>query len=565
MKQSTRVVEQRLDELIAAGTVEDFVRHDYPDEKRPSRMFEARWRPEKDVTVRARMMLTGFDGGPISTWEIIAEASEPWNWSWPSPATMFWPKSRDSAWDVVGARGLLRYRGANPVDSSEAAREAVRAALDAQADIHVLTTDDGQEDLEPPLMPLVRYLPAGFVGRLVEHRVAPWALTAVNRELKSLGLRLPPAGALIVPQRPRPGHVRPADLVIAEARFSQGRPQALLDAVVRHAPLQRQAGPDLHRHVALLREQFTLATGQEVVEDLEDDLDAAEAQLAAALRAEEEVRKELKKTAALLDEARQEAQTYRAQETEALQEVEAARAALAEAHAAHEQLLTVFATSDLGQALRDAEARRDAAEGEAEAAEDLLDEQAREIVWLRSRLTAAGQPSVGPLPEAACPASWEELVERAEAELDRIVLGDVLATSRPLRGHTAETTWRQRTWEALRALDAYARAKSEHGAELLPHLTAYLSWKDASVPLPRSRYSATESQLVLNTSKLREERLLPVPREVHPSGRALMAEHIRIGSGKPPAPRLHLYDNTAGNGRIYVGYIGEHLRNSHTN
>ncbi|MFF2567341.1 hypothetical protein [Streptomyces sp. NPDC058084] len=565
MKQSPRLVEHRLDELVTAGTVESFVRHDYPHEKRPSRMFEARWRPDRDVTVRARMILTGFDNGPLSTWEIVAEASEPWDWAWPSPATMFWPKTSDSSWDIVGARGLFRYRVANLVDSAETARETVQTALDAQADMHVLTIDDERKDLARPLMPLVRYLPAGFVGRLVEHRVAPWALDAVNRELVPLGLRLPPAGALIVPQRPRPAQIRPADLVITEARFSLGRPQALIDAVIRHASLPRQCGADLHRHVALLRKQFTLATDQEVVEELEEGLDAAEAQLAAALQVQEELGTKLEETTALLHEARQEAQTHRTRKTEALQAVEAARTALAEAHTTHEQLLTAVATSDLGRALRDAEARRDAAEVEAEAAEDLLDEQAREIAWLRSRLAVAGQPSEGRPPQNSCPANWEELVERVESDLDHIVLGDVLASVRSLRGHTSEATWRQRTWEALRALDAYARAKNEHRAEHLPHMTAYLAWKDAPVPLPRSRYSATESQLVLNTPKLREERMLPVPREVHPSGRALMAEHIRIGSGKPPAPRLHLYDNTAGNGLIYVGYIGEHLRNSRTN
>ncbi len=74
------------------------------------------------------------------------------------------------------------------------------------------------------------------------------------------------------------------------------------------------------------------------------------------------------------------------------------------------------------------------------------------------------QPSdQAPSPQS-CPVSWEELVERVEAELDRLVLGDVLATVRPLRGHALETTWRQRTWEAFRALQAYARAKARQRA-----------------------------------------------------------------------------------------------------
>jgi hypothetical protein len=45
-----------------------------------------------------------------------------------------------------------------------------------------------------------------------------------------------------------------------------------------------------------------------------------------------------------------------------------------------------------------------------------------------------------------------------------------------------------------------------------------------------------------------------------------MSEHIRIGSGRPPAPRLYFFDDTAGHsGQVYVGYIGRHLPNLQTN
>lgn len=49
------------------------------------------------------------------------------------------------------------------------------------------------------------------------------------------------------------------------------------------------------------------------------------------------------------------------------------------------------------------------------------------------------------------------------------------------------------------------------------------------------------------------------------SGRVLMAERMRIGFGKPSALWLYFYGETAGNGRIHVGYMSEHLRNTHTN
>jgi hypothetical protein len=45
-----------------------------------------------------------------------------------------------------------------------------------------------------------------------------------------------------------------------------------------------------------------------------------------------------------------------------------------------------------------------------------------------------------------------------------------------------------------------------------------------------------------------------------------MEAHIRIGSGKPPAPRMHFHDDTSGStGKIYVGHLGPHLPNYQTN
>ncbi|WDN56262.1 hypothetical protein [Streptomyces clavuligerus] len=552
LEQSDDAAGEHLAKLAGTGAIEEFAVRDHPAGRGPGRVFDALWRPEEGVSVRARMLLSAPADGPLWEWEIAAEASVPWNWSWSSPAFVFWPKSRRSLWDLSRAPGFLRFRAANCVSSPEEARTRVRTAFGAQAEIHVLTTEDDADGE----LPLVRYLPGGFTGRLVEHRVAPEALRAVNRELEPAGLRLDPGGAVIVPQRRRPSRLGAADLVVPGSRGRPGRPQALADAVTRHALLPRFAGDALHRSIVLLRREFTLSGGSRPSGGPREEL-------AAALRAQEELRGELGEVSALLEEAQRAVEAARAGEAAAREE---AGVALEEARRVGEELRSVLADGGPGQALVEAEARRDAAEAGAEEVEGLLDEQAREIGWLRSRLAAVGQPAAGAVPEPVCPASWEELVERAGAELGRVVLDDVVLRGlREWRGHPSEPVWRRRTWEALRALDAYARAKSEHGPGLLPHLHAYLGWKEAPVPLPRSRYSSSESQYVLTTARLREMRMLPVPRTVHPSGKVLMAEHIRIGSGKPPAPRLHFHDHTAEDGRIYVGHIGHHLRNAKTN
>ncbi|MFJ2217812.1 hypothetical protein ACIQVO_36660 [Streptomyces sp. NPDC101062] len=561
-------VEQWLTALSEKGTVQAFKRHDYLIGKSPVQAFDARWSPQDGVTVRARLQVETISMATISTWNLVAEATVPWVWSWPSPVTYFWPRSLDSTWDYPSAGGRpLRYRAANPVASPNDAAHAVQLAVDASTDIHVLTCEPDPRGVEAPELPVVRYLPTSLLGRVIERRVAAHVLPDVNQELQRLGLRvhLPAGGALIVPAGPNGPGIPSDTLVIPSAPLGQGRPQELVDAVTRHADEPRYGDSVVHRQVAVFREKWDLPTGPERIRDLETALEATENKLSAALTTQDRLNQELQDAHGRLAEAEREAAEHTHHQAQTREQLRSAREALNLSRTAYARLVAALTASDMGQALRESEQRRNAAEQDAEAAEDLLDEQTREIQWLRAQLAEAGRNTPAPVPEISVPATWEELVERATAELPMVVLGDVLETSRALRGHRAEPTWRRRAWEALRMLDAYAREKTEHGPDTIPHLTAYLQWTDAAVRLPRSRYSASESPTVLNSPRLRDERILTVPRDVHPSGKVLMVEHIRIGHGQPPAPRMYLYDNTPSDGRVYVGRIGEHLRNSLTN
>ena len=62
-----------------------------------------------------------------------------------------------------------------------------------------------------------------------------------------------------------------------------------------------------------------------------------------------------------------------------------------------------------------------------------------------------------------------------------------------------------------------------------------------------------------------DERVFPVPTTVSPDGLAVMAAHFKLGRLGRIDPRLHYLDDSAGTGKVYVGYIGEHLTNTHTN
>ena len=77
-------------------------------------------------------------------------------------------------------------------------------------------------------------------------------------------------------------------------------------------------------------------------------------------------------------------------------------------------------------------------------------------------------------------------------------------------------------------------------------------------------HSTQESDSVERSPRLRKLRVFPVPRDVCPDGAIFMGAHFKIARKGLVSPRMHYHD--AGHtGKIYVGYIGKHLPNAHTN
>jgi hypothetical protein len=44
-----------------------------------------------------------------------------------------------------------------------------------------------------------------------------------------------------------------------------------------------------------------------------------------------------------------------------------------------------------------------------------------------------------------------------------------------------------------------------------------------------------------------------------------MGAHFKIARKGLISPRMHYYDDAGQTGKVYVGYIGKHLPNTHTN
>ncbi|MEJ5867022.1 hypothetical protein WDV85_04620 [Pseudokineococcus sp. 5B2Z-1] len=231
---------------------------------------------------------------------------------------------------------------------------------------------------------------------------------------------------------------------------------------------------------------------------------------------------------------------------------------------------------DLGRDLAAAQARLEEAEAahQEEQLERALAEQARleaerRLRELQRRVQRSGVEidawSTAPADEdEAVPATTAELLERlAAGRLARVVFTGDPARALELDDVVHTGLHVQRTWEALLALRDYAAAKADGSVD--SDVQGYLErTPDGMCSWPAGRHARGESSTVQNDPRLRAPRLLPVPVEVDPSGRAPMWAHMKLLSLGQTSPRLHYLDDTRRSGRVYVGYVGRHLPNTQT-
>lgn len=191
------------------------------------------------------------------------------------------------------------------------------------------------------------------------------------------------------------------------------------------------------------------------------------------------------------------------------------------------------------------------------------------IRLLNRKLAEAGQPMYGrPVEEELFePTSLVETINEARRRLTHVdILGTDQAAARlDITYPALARTWAAKAWDALRALDAFARARSSG------HFSGgFYDWCSNASPdrltIPVGMVCMRESQSVTNRAKYADPRTFPVPPEVDPTGKRLMEAHIKLRPVGYPAPRMYFHDDAGGTtGKIWVGYIGDHLPNTRTN
>ncbi|MEU4465923.1 hypothetical protein AB0G20_19760 [Streptomyces sp. NPDC024017] len=254
-----RSLRQRKD----SQAIDDFM--ELPDDETApaERVFEARWRAGDDVTVRARLSLRpGADDGPGQEWMLVAEAEQPWNHAWPSPAGLFWPQEPDTAWDQDAATRLtLGEINPLPQDDKETRRllrNTVRGGWHIHVVVHeAMTTDDRGRT------PVARWLPPGLRHRVVEHHAAPQQLRGLNWALRDSGVQVPRGGAVVLPGVPAPEGYDAQDFSVRAVFLDGSEPADLVDAVTRFAALPRPLPDGAGDALTALREDWHLLTLQE--------------------------------------------------------------------------------------------------------------------------------------------------------------------------------------------------------------------------------------------------------------------------------------------------------------
>jgi len=190
-----------------------------------------------------------------------------------------------------------------------------------------------------------------------------------------------------------------------------------------------------------------------------------------------------------------------------------------------------------------------------------------ELDRLRGILSRAGRvdQTRAAVAAAQSPGSFAELLEW----LDEHVLPCVIFTGDPKNALELDDfdplgTWAAKSWDVLRVLDGYAAAR--HRGEFSKGVHAYLGHTPPGRPgYPPGAHSTQESEPVERTPRLRKLRVFPVPAGLHPDGAIFMDAHFKIARKGLVSPRIYYHDDASQTGKIYVGYIGKHLPNAHTN
>lgn len=118
--------------------------------------------------------------------------------------------------------------------------------------------------------------------------------------------------------------------------------------------------------------------------------------------------------------------------------------------------------------------------------------------------------------------------------------------------------WGNKTWRDLRAIAAFAQAKSKG------FTYGFYGWCKSGAPMcwpaTQKKLAMSEFDSVQNNPKWANTRHFPVAAGIDPSGRIVMWSHLKVADGGGDlAPRVYFHDDTNDVAKkVHVGFDGPH-------
>ncbi|MCA0296192.1 MAG: hypothetical protein LCH96_12975 [Actinobacteria bacterium] len=454
--------------------------------------------------------------------------------------------------------------------------EVFDAIVDEGRSVSVIVATSLGREYDASLRDRIRQLTAKVVGVAAVFFLTQEAAQALNDQLPSSHQIEPgrvrtflPAVDLDDPWDGRRHRVlSPASFARAiHGRGVSGALQAAYAIQTRGALLQRPLPADVRRSVAMVTEALARLGRDELIEQrataaLVAEVAPAPRRSSLLDRVRQVVARWLRRDAELKETDLDELDSYIAKQ------VATAETMLEEAASLEDAL------SQERDARSELQGDRDGLELELAEAQDDATDLRRKVEFLQSRLVAAGQYDdayTTPDRDVAwtAPSSISELVEMLTAgsgeqhqAFARVEFTGDLGAVEEVQKRDQVGRYTNAFWEYVQVLYDYV-GQWQAGFRGSVHM--YLT--DDRVTGKKcspTRHAPKESESVLSRDAWRNERVLPVPTPVSPDGRVLMEAHFRPTHQDTFAPRMHYYDDTAGTGKIYIGYIGKHLTNLQT-
>lgn len=217
----------------------------------------------------------------------------------------------------------------------------------------------------------------------------------------------------------------------------------------------------------------------------------------------------------------------------------------------------------LMESLQDARESVEILELELEDTQGQLEEGTDTIAALRKRLRGAQayDDANAPLTDderTIYPDSFAEVLERMP-EFECLAYVGKPAHPLQLDEHPNIRPAVHKAWDALATLADYTRLSI--AGQFVGGLTNYLNDSTHGGFNRMLNYKPTEGEVVQANPKLAAMRMAEIPG----AGSVLITAHVGLLNRRAGAPRLYFEDRVAQDGKVYVGYIGEHLLNAKLN